>query len=130
MGRYLSDEQLKTSLRLGKTVEQWLSISNLNDYKVIKWLTIRKEKSDTYNIAYIESFDEGSEAFIDIYEFSTIDPDEPHGIINTFNSIEEVLEFSVITYGALLNKFVSAGMIQEEYRDYCGSAYRTKSGNA
>ena len=123
MERYLDEEQLKTSLRLGKSIEQWLSINNVDDYNVIKWLIIKKEKEEVYNVAYIESFDEGSQDFIDIYEFSTIDPDEPYGIINTFNSIEEALEFSIITYGASSDRFVSTGMIQEEYRDY--SNFRT-----
>jgi hypothetical protein len=118
MIRYLGEEQLKTNLRLGKSIEQWLSTNRVDNYSIIKWLTIEKEMDGVYNVAYIESFDEGNEDFIDIYEFSTIDPDEPHGIVNTFNSVEEALKFSIITYGASSDKFVSAGMIQEEYRDY------------
>jgi hypothetical protein len=37
---------------------------------------------------YIESFDDGNKDFIDLYEFSTIDPDEPYGVIITFDSVE------------------------------------------
>jgi len=114
----LTKEQLTSNLRLGKSIEQWLSYIKENDYAIINWLRIDKEKDDMYSVSYFEVFDEGSEEFIDIYEFSKLDPDEPYGIINTFNSVEESLEFATRTYGASIDKFVSGGMIQEEYRDY------------
>ena len=115
---YLQNEQLRTNLSLGKTVEQWLGYKREEDYIILRWISIEKENSDEYSVAYIESFDEGSDDFLDIYEFSALDPDEPLGVINTFSTIDEALDFSLNEYGAKIERFVSTGMIQEEYRTY------------
>jgi len=47
-----------------------------------------------------------------------VDPDEPFGVINTFSSISDALAFASLTYNATEDKYVSSGMIQEEYRVY------------
>jgi hypothetical protein len=36
MTRYLTEDQLKTNLRLGRTVEQWLGASQEEEYIVLK----------------------------------------------------------------------------------------------
>ncbi|TDQ12031.1 hypothetical protein [Pedobacter metabolipauper] len=118
---HLTIEQLKANLSLGKTVEQWLGYKDENSYTILKWISIEKEHHGEYSVAYIESFDEGNEDFIDIYEFSTLDPDEPLGIISTFSNIDEAIDFSLNEYGASVDKFVSGGMIQEEYLIYLNS---------
>ncbi|QQT29436.1 hypothetical protein I6I99_19090 [Sphingobacterium multivorum] len=69
-------------------------------------------------MVYFESFDEGNEGFMDIYAFSLVDPDKPFGVIHSFYSIADALEFAEAIYKASSNKYTSAGMIQEEYRDY------------
>ncbi|MBL1411073.1 hypothetical protein [Sphingobacterium faecale] len=69
-------------------------------------------------MAYIESFDEGSESFLNIYEFSPIDPDEQFGRTSTFSSFDEALKYAGHTYNASDIKYVSGGMIQEEYKLY------------
>ncbi|RQO64362.1 hypothetical protein DBR43_33050 [Pedobacter sp. KBW06] len=115
---YLQNEQLKTNLSLGRTVEQWLGYKQEDDYIVLRWISIEKESSDEYSVAYIESFDEGREDFLDIYEFSTLDPDEPLGIVTTFSTVDEAISFSLDEYGAKIDSFVSAGMIQDEYLNY------------
>jgi len=115
---YLQNEQLRTNLSLGRTVEQWLGYKQEDDYIVLRWISIEKESSDEYSVAYIESFDEGSEDFLDIYEFSTLDPDEPLGIVTTFSTIDEAISFSLDEYGAKMDNFVSAGMIEAEYLNY------------
>jgi len=118
MKLYLTEEQLKTNLSLGKSIEQWLGYLQKEEYTLLKWLRIDKERDGNYSVAYFESFDEGNKAFLDIYEFSLIDPDEPYGVINSFSTMAEALDFTEVTYGALMDKFVSAGMIQEEYLAY------------
>ena len=116
--KHLDIEQLNANLSLGKTVEQWLGHQHEGNYTILKWLSIKKERNDEFSVAYIESFDEGSNDFLDIYEFSTLDPDEPQGVINIFSTKDEALDFSVNEYGASMGKFVSQGMIQEEYALY------------
>lgn len=115
---YLQNEQLRTNLSLGRTVQQWLGYKQKDGYIVLRWISIEKESSDEYSVAYIESFDEGSEDFLDIYEFSTLDPDEQLGVVTTFSTVNEAISFSLDEYNAKIDRFVSAGMIQEEYRTY------------
>ena len=116
--KYLEIEQLKTSLRLGKTVEQWLGHIDEEDYTILKWLSLEPEPNGKYSVVYIESFDDGNADFIDVYEFSALDPDEPFGVIETFSSLDEAITFSINEYGALEDKFVNSGMIQDEYLAY------------
>ena len=116
MAKYLADDQIRARLRLGKSVEQWLGVVQETDYTILRWLSIDKESDESFSVAYFESFDEGNEDFLDIYAFSLVDPDEPFGVINTFSSIAEALEFAGVTYKASPHKYTAAGMIQEEYR--------------
>ncbi len=85
MIKYLTEEQLLSLLKLGKSVEQWLTHEKHDGYTVLKWLRIDREKDMTYSLSYVECFDDGNENFFDIYEFSPLNPDEPV-IINTFDS--------------------------------------------
>lgn len=118
MIRYLTSEQLLANLRLGKAVEQWLMPRVEPDYAVLRWLRIDKEKDGQYSVTCFETFDEGDSDFADVYEFSPLDPDQPFGYISSFESAIEALNFSVSKYGALKDKFVSEGMVQEEYLRY------------
>jgi len=118
MIRYLDEDEIQSRLRLGKSLEQWLGVVQETDYTILKWLSIDKESDASFSVVYFESFDEGSEDFLDIYAFSLVDPDELFGVIHTFSSIADALEFAESTYKASPNKYISAGMIQEEYRDY------------
>jgi hypothetical protein len=121
--RYIAPQQLMTNLHLGKPIEQWLgyNIKQLpqGKYTVLKWLTIYKEtNSAEYSVNYMEVFDEGSENFLDIYQFNTIDTDEPYGIMTRFKTAKEALDYSIGKYNCEINKFVNDGVIQEEYKDY------------
>lgn len=115
---YLNEDQVISRLKLGKPVEQWLGTNEEVEYTVLKWLRIDKERNNTFTVAYFECFDEGDEDFADIYEFSMLDPDEPFGLLKKFDSVNEALTFSIDTYRASFVKFVSGGMIQEEYLGY------------
>lgn len=115
---YLSIEQLKTVLSLGKGVEQWLGYEKKEDYAILKWVSLIKEKEGVFSTSYFECFDEGSEEFVDVYEFSMLDPERPFGIVSEFPSLDQALDFTEIVYNTAIDKFVSKGMIQEEYLRY------------
>ena len=117
MAKYLLPEQLKTHLSLGKTVEQWLGPRKEEDYVVLTWISISKEKNGDYTLMFIENFDDGDEDYLDIYDFSYLDPDKP-AVIHSFESVPETLQFALTTYGASLERYVGDGMIQEEYGNY------------
>lgn len=56
-----------------------------------------------------------------MYEFTIVDPDEPYGVINTFSSIDEAINFCVGEYRASEQKFEVGGMIQKKYLSYLKS---------
>jgi hypothetical protein len=111
------NEQLRSNLSLGKSVEQWLMPETFDTYTLLKWITIERNKDFTYSTSYTEVFDDGDENFTDIYAFSYADPDEP-AVLNTFGSYDEALDFVTEAYHAALDKFVTPGMLQDEYKDY------------
>jgi hypothetical protein len=115
MARYLSPLELAARVRLGKEVEQWLGHSEEVDYTVLRWIYISKDKQQ-YTINYIESFDDGSEEWTDVTEFSQLDPDEE--VEHSFTSIEEAVEFAVQTYAASKERFLPGGMLHTEYLAY------------
>lgn len=116
--KYLEKNQLITNLKLGKPVEQWIGTSVEENDVILKWLRIDKEPKGEYCVAYFESLDEGDEDFLDIYEFSKLDPDEPYGIINCFQSYEDALKFAMEEYKCEEIKFLNARLIQDEYLSY------------
>jgi hypothetical protein len=118
MNRYLTQEQLSSNLNMGKPIEQWLPHLKKEDYTIIKWLRIDRERDNTFIVAYFEAFDEGNETFFDVYEFSTLDPDKPYGQLSAFKNAIDAISFCIQNYGAKENKFVNNGMIQEEYAEY------------
>jgi len=117
MNNYLKKEQVRSSLKVGKAVEQWLGHFSEGNDTVLKWLRIYREKEE-YNVMYIECYDQGNEDFIDVYDFTIIDPDEPYGAITSFSSIDQAIEFSKNEYGSLDDRFVTNGLIQQEYLKY------------
>lgn len=118
MAKYLTEEQLVSNLNIGKSVEQWLSFEMNDDYTVVRWIRIDKEKNGIFSLSYFETFDEGSEDFYDVYEFSPVDPDVLWGKIDSFDSVEAILKFAADEYDAQIDKYVNAGLIQNEYLNY------------
>ncbi|WP_157604489.1 hypothetical protein [Solitalea canadensis] len=114
----MKKEQLLTLLKLGKPVEQWIGFVDEKEYTVLKWLRIDKERNGEYSVSYFEVYDEGNIDFLDIYEFSSFDPDEPYGLISTFSAYEEALNYCLTQYGCSYEGFINGGMIQEEYKKY------------
>ncbi len=116
--KYLLKGQVDQQLAAGRVIEQWLGHSNHEDYRIIKWLRIDKEKSSECSVTYFESFDEGNNDFLDVYEFSPLDPDKPYGEISTFETKEMALECAANNYGADIEKYVGDGLIQDVYADF------------
>jgi hypothetical protein len=115
MARYLSPLELTSRVRLDKEVHQWLGHSEKADYTVLRWLYISKDKQQ-YTVNYIESFDDGSEEWTDVTEFSHLYPDEE--VEHSFTSVEEAVEFAIQTYAASRERFLPGGMLYTEYLDY------------
>ena len=115
MALYLSGLEVHARLRAGKSVEQWLGHIVDGDETVLKWLSIAADRRQC-SVTYLESFDEGDDAWLDVAAFSLVDPDAEEG--PAFDSVEEAVAFAVDTHGASLERFVAGGMIQQEYANY------------
>lgn len=118
MSNYLTQDQLESSLNVGKKIEQWLGSYENGGETTLRWVRIYPENKDEYNVMYVECYDQGNLEFLDVYAFTVIDPDEPYGIISTFSSMEEAIAFTIDQYDALKDHFVGDGKIQEEYLNY------------
>ncbi|QKG57047.1 hypothetical protein GKZ68_10650 [Hymenobacter sp. BRD128] len=121
MALYLSPLELTARLHLGKEVHQWLGYFAEDDYIVLRWLYIAKNKQQ-YTVCYVESFDEGDEEWTDVTEFSHLDPDE--AIEHSFASVEEAVEFAIQTYAGSREGFIPGGLLHAEYLAY----WRSKNG--
>lgn len=114
---YLEYQEAITYLNMGRTIEQWIGINQLNDATVINWLSIAKTKNDGFSVSYYQSFDEGSENNLDLYEFNMTDPDSV-GTCTLFPDAKSAIEYALQTYCCKYDRFVNSGMIQEEYKMY------------
>ncbi len=66
-----------------------------------------------------EAFDDGNEDFLDVYQFTPMDGDEYAGegvLVGHFAGPREVLD-GAGAHGALLDRWVNRGVIQDEYAD-------------
>lgn len=114
--RYLTEDNIRAALHRGKSVEQFLGGSSVEGAPTIRRLVLAPTQ-DLFRLTLYESFDDGSDTFIDVYEFSSIDPDEdPKPEI--FESFEEALARATSTYGALSERWVNQFVVQDEYADY------------
>ncbi|WP_342331211.1 hypothetical protein [Pedobacter sp. FW305-3-2-15-E-R2A2] len=48
---------------------------------------------------------------LSIYEFSNLNPDEPEGIVNTFSTVNEATNFSLMECGTELDKFFECAAV-------------------
>ncbi len=118
MVKYLPLDFVRQSLRNGKAVEHWIGHSDGDGYRAIKFLRIDRERNGQVSTTIFESIDAGSPDFLDVYEFSPVDPDMPHGDVNVFEGPEEALDFALKILGVTGERFVSAGSIQDVYADF------------
>ena len=115
MGRYIDKQQINTYLNLGKTIEVFLGRINI-DRAVLSYLELTKTKNNKIQLTIFEHYDEGNLNWLDIYDFSYIDPDEEFETIE-FDDIENAIEEIKARFQLNEVKFVNQGVIQDEYKD-------------
>jgi hypothetical protein len=116
--RYLTEAEVLSTLSRGASVEQWLESTPVDSDTVLRWLRIDRERDGQFSVTYFEVFDDGGPEFLDIYEFSSVDVDKPHGESTSFDDAKRAIRHCVESHQARTDRFVNAGMIQEEYADY------------
>jgi hypothetical protein len=82
----------------------------------LRWLSIEHERDGHVVVRVREVWDEGGPEFLDVYPFTSCDPDEPEGVEHVFDEAVEALRFAS-TLGADLDHFVNQSIVQFEYRD-------------
>lgn len=116
--RYLTPNGLERALVAGRTVEQWLGARREGELRVLKWLSIERERDGSTVLRIREVLDDGGPNFHDVYEFTAYDAEAEFGTIHTFATPEEALEYATSKLGADVNRFTGEGMVQVEYADY------------
>jgi len=118
MERYLTRNALERSLEQGRTVEQWLGVRTENDHRILKWLSIERDRAGHTILRISEVLDEGGPGLYDVYEFTPYDSNAEFGVELSFDSPEQALDHAIRNLGADPQKFVDDGVVQLEYKDY------------
>ena len=113
MSRYLTPYFLEQSLKRGKSVAQFLGLSNHEGEKIVRFLLIDQDEQG-FLLSLYESYDEGSEEFCDVAAFTTRH-DEP--VEQHFSTLDAALEFAASEYQADSERWISESVLGDEYRD-------------
>jgi hypothetical protein len=112
--RHVSEQQTFSALRRGASVEQMLTDS-LSERRV-RWLVALPDVDGiTLRLHHVR--DDGDADFLDVYEFQPVDEEEYFGegrVVGRYPDAETVLEAAVVI-GARPDRWVNAGVIQDEY---------------
>ncbi|WP_139178585.1 hypothetical protein PRJ39_06410 [Lysobacter enzymogenes] len=115
--RHLTFDDAVSALRRGRVVDQLIEIAPAYGTTVIRYVSVTPTKEGSFDVSLIERFDEGRPDFLDVYAFSYVDPDPPHGSTENFPAPGEALAYAQNELGCSGDKFVNEGVIQDEYRD-------------
>ena len=85
-----------------------------NGKKALRYLLIYSTEAE-FQLWVQESYDEGSETFYDIGEFTPVHDDNE--TIYTFSTLDETLNFASKKYRANPEHWVNESMLDDEYAD-------------
>ena len=112
--RHLSEQPTFSALRRGASVEQMLTQS-LSE-RSVRWLIALPDAGGIIlRLHHVR--DDGDADFLDVYEFQPADEDEYFGegrVVGRYPDAETVLEAAIVM-GARPDRWVNAGVIQDEY---------------
>jgi hypothetical protein len=115
--KHLVKQDLIPLLNQGKSLEQLLPGREEQGVTVIEFVRIERSRKGDFVATHFEVSDDGSPDFLDVYEFSAIDPDEPFGKSSSFPDASSAIDYSCEKLGASTDRFVLGGLIQDEYRE-------------
>jgi len=112
--KYLIESQIESYLRPNKSIEQFIDKTKFNDYEILKWVAIERERN-LYSLILHEVFNDSAEGVESIYDFSYVEPDDIHGkVIFESKELNKVLEFAELNFKANNNKYLTFGFLNEE----------------
>lgn len=113
--KYIDESRIIHLLEVPRAIEQLLP-SGLGDIgAAVRVIRIEKSRSGKYAVILLELEDDGAPDFLDVYEFSAVNPDFPYGRIEYFESAYDAVSYCCDELGADRGKFIGDGMIQDEY---------------
>src|SRR5690348_14768383 len=117
--RHLIASDLTRLLAIGRGIEQFLAPRQADNYRALRWLSIKKDgHQGKFLVTRFEVFDEGDPEHLDIYSFSYVNPDEPFVEHSDISTPEAALLVAREKFGADPERFVNAGVVQDEYADF------------
>jgi len=114
--RHLTEQQAVAALRRRVPIEQMLS-KNL-EAGSFSWLEAQPCEAG-FVLRLHHTVDAGSDNYVDVYGFGSVDEDDDIGmgeLIATCPDEASLLE-AAVEVGAQAGRWVTAGVIQDEYRD-------------
>ncbi|MEU3795779.1 hypothetical protein AB0F07_39360 [Streptomyces fructofermentans] len=117
--RYLVRSFAVGALRRGQQIEQFLGGFDHEGREALRWLALGPGR-EGITIYLSEVEDVGTATYSAIDDFPAIDPDdETWGkAIATKATPEEALDLAESEFGAQSGRWVNAGLVSSEYRDY------------
>jgi hypothetical protein len=103
-----------STLRRGKSLEQFLGGLQRGETRVVKWLELRPFQNQ-FEVWSFEAPDVGDEEFADVYEFGVDDIESP---VATFSDAADALHFAHNELSALPSRWVNVTVVGAEYADY------------
>jgi hypothetical protein len=116
--RYLSKSEAVRLANANRAIEQFLSPKEEAGVRVLSWVCIEKEREGGFLVSRFDVFDEGNLEHLDLYSFSFVDPDSPCEEVRGLETASSAVDVAVARFGANADKFVNAGVIQDEYADF------------
>ena len=115
--KYLPQSQLKTYLKMGRDITQFIGIGEYFESKTFDWVLMSGTEDDA-RIQLIRSIDEGDDYYCDVMSFSIIGEDDPDEIKEFRGNLEQCLAWLKKEFGGSPDKFLGKGMIDQEYENY------------
>jgi hypothetical protein len=119
--RYLAESFIVGALRRGSCVEQFLGMVGGSSVPGVRWVEV-VPRGEGFVIVLHEVQDIGSEQYVDLVEFPELpgrDGEERFGIeVGVAGEASDALDLAETMTGAVRQRWVNAGVAQDEYRDF------------
>ncbi|GAA2062780.1 hypothetical protein GCM10009839_87470 [Catenulispora yoronensis] len=119
--RYLIESFAVGALRRGSSVEQFLGVVEGSAVPSVRWVEVVPQAGGFVAMLH-ESEDIGNERFFDLVEFPNFpgpDGEECFGIeVGIADQALDALDLAEAVTGAVRQRWVNAGVAQDEYRDF------------
>jgi hypothetical protein len=124
--RHMTAEQAEARLSVGKPLELWLERKAVDGRTVLRWVRLRHDAEQGYVVTLFEAIETDRDRF-DIYGLYAVERDENGAPQQVFGAGKHHAVESpkramalVVELGGALDRFVSDGLVQDEYLSLAG----------